>query len=316
MQKKILIFGSSGFIGKNLISILNKKKFKIYGTFNKQKPIFFDKIKYFKLNTLNKKNFKKLPNDIDTVIHLSNKVLTSSMQKKGDKIKISDHKKSLNNILNYCNYNGVKKIIYISSSTGYSDKIKNLKEEDYFKHKPSKKSFLIGHISRLIEKNFKKYSEELLDETKIIILRPTAIFGRYDNFNLSSARTLPYLIKKIDKSKSFIKLPGSGQLVRNWIFASDFCVLISKIILLDFKKKLSVFNVASHEYISTYNLAKKICGILNKKNFKILTESKTVENQNLRKLNTHKLKKVGLKLKTKALVFCLKETINWYKKNK
>ena len=57
---KILILGSSGFIGKNLsLFFNNKKQFKCYGTFLKNYPkILKNKITLKKVNLKKKKKFQ------------------------------------------------------------------------------------------------------------------------------------------------------------------------------------------------------------------------------------------------------------------
>ena len=62
-MKKILITGSSGFLGNNLTNYFYKKdkeKFQIFASYNFKKPKFPKKIKIIKLNSnvLNKKTKK------------------------------------------------------------------------------------------------------------------------------------------------------------------------------------------------------------------------------------------------------------------
>ena len=62
-MKKILILGISSFSGATLASFLSEKNFKVFGTFSKEKNIYYlpfnkKKIKIFKINLL--KDIKKL----------------------------------------------------------------------------------------------------------------------------------------------------------------------------------------------------------------------------------------------------------------
>ena len=69
MKKKIIILGSSGFIGKNLIEYFEKKKeFILYGTYNKTKPIKSKKTKFIKCNLLNSKRVNDVLKNKDIVI--------------------------------------------------------------------------------------------------------------------------------------------------------------------------------------------------------------------------------------------------------
>ena len=312
MKKKILLLGSSSFIGKNFLDNVNLSKWSVIATYNTKKPTFRSKIKFIKVNTTKVNDFKKIPKDIHIVIHLANKVITAKMFKKSKKTDVQIFLLSMINILNFCKLNSVKKLIYISSSTGYSDNLKNFKEENYFRFSPSKNNFIIGMISRFLEKIIFLHSKFNKYKTKIIILRPTAIYGKYDNFNINDARMLPFLISIFNKSKNKIVLPGTGKLIRNWIYAEDFVNLIIKLCSYSFKNKKTILNVASKTYISTFNLAKKIQKYFEKNNVEILTEKNTYEKLKVKKLNIDKLKNIGIKFETNSIDYNLKKTIKWY----
>ena len=59
MSKKVFITGGSGFLGRNLISFLKKKKAKIFAPSSKE------------LNLLKHNDLKKLKNNFDTIYHLA-----------------------------------------------------------------------------------------------------------------------------------------------------------------------------------------------------------------------------------------------------
>ena len=69
MKKNLIILGSSGFIGKNLIQYFSKKKqFSLYGTYNKNKPIKVSGVKYLKCDLLNNKKVNQILKNKDIVI--------------------------------------------------------------------------------------------------------------------------------------------------------------------------------------------------------------------------------------------------------
>ena len=70
-MKKILLTGSTGFIGSNILLTLSKNnKYKIYVTINKTKPkIKYRNVSYINCNLLKYKDCFKATKNIDIVIH-------------------------------------------------------------------------------------------------------------------------------------------------------------------------------------------------------------------------------------------------------
>ena len=61
MKKKIIILGSTGFIGRNLIEYFSKKKsYSVFGTFNKKKPSKLKNVKFIKCDLLKTNQASKL----------------------------------------------------------------------------------------------------------------------------------------------------------------------------------------------------------------------------------------------------------------
>jgi nucleoside-diphosphate-sugar epimerase len=310
----VLVTGSCGFIGKNLLERLFFKNILTIGTYFRRKNfIKSSKIKYIKIDTSNYENFNNKELNPDVIVHLSNKVLTASMLKRNKLVNFVDSLKSILNILNFCNIKKTKKLIYISSSTGYPSSKNKLKENDYFSNDLPIEHYLVGSISRILEKIIFIYKNIFNLKTEIIILRPSAIYGRNDNFRIRSARLIPYLIKKIISAKSIILIPGSGSLVRNWVNVSEFVNLIIKLIFTKKKRDILVMNVSSDKNFSTLQITKKILKILNKKKIQIKKRIIFEKKLNHRILDNDKMKKLGFSVDNKSIDYYLKETIHWYK---
>ena len=70
MKTKLLILGSTGFIGKNLlIYFSNKKKYSISAVYNKTKPTKIRNIKYIKGDLTKKQFVEKVVRNFDLKRH-------------------------------------------------------------------------------------------------------------------------------------------------------------------------------------------------------------------------------------------------------
>ena len=69
-KENILVTGSTGFMGSNLLlSLVKNKNYNVYGTIYKSRPrIESNKIKYKKANLLKSKDCLKVTKNIDTVV--------------------------------------------------------------------------------------------------------------------------------------------------------------------------------------------------------------------------------------------------------
>ena len=135
----------------------------------------------------------------------------------------------------------IRKIIYISSDAVYSDTKYRISENS--ETKPSS----IHGIMHLHRENLLRI---FIPNKKLLILRPTLIYGRNDTHNsYGPNRFMRLAIKNKD-----IKLFGRGEELRDHIHISD----VIKIIYLSLKSnKFGIYNVVTGKIISFKKLAEK-----------------------------------------------------------
>ena len=78
---------------------------------------------------------------------------------------------------------------------------------------------------------------------KMIIFRPHNVYGR----DMGNEHVIPEIIGKVNKAKTFIKIKGSGEQTRSFIYIDDFV----KAFYLIFKKgkSLNIYNIGTQEKI-------------------------------------------------------------------
>ena len=220
----IYITGSNGFVGRNFIIFLNKKKKK------------FTKIKRTDFKNKNKSNYEKLPLIKDKrdnyLIHLSSPALVNLYRKNNYSSEMAT--KCLENevgnalsLVHYCKSNKFKKLIYVSTSSIYGPRKYNAPFSE--KSPPNPKndySKIKLNIERLIKKEFKN----------TIIIRPFQIYGKYDNPN----RLIPTLIDA--KKNQQIDLQNCLQ-VTDLIHVGDLCEVMYKLVFS--KVEFGIYNLGS-----------------------------------------------------------------------
>ena len=110
IEKKIIITGSNGYIGSNLVRYFSKfKNFKIFCILNKKKDkkIFKKKIKYIKHNLLNKIPKNKIKEDIDAILHFAGP--------KNDRDFVNNNKEGLSSNFCLCFFSSFCKVMNFPS---------------------------------------------------------------------------------------------------------------------------------------------------------------------------------------------------------
>ena len=231
-MNKIFIFGKNGFIAKELIRKLRKKKF-IFMSFSKKE------INLEKKNSINK--IKNLIKDESIIIFISAIAPCRNI------IQLTKNKIMALNLIKGLFKKKIKQLIYISSDAVYSDSKKKITERS--KCKPLTYHGKM-HLFRekIFLKNFKK---------NLTILRPTLIYGKGDTHNSYGPNKF---LKLVSRNKN-IELFGKGEELRDHISIND----ITNLIILTLGKNLNKkINLVSGKVISFFNIA-KLCISKNKK---------------------------------------------------
>jgi UDP-glucose 4-epimerase len=248
---KILITGTSGYLGSNLINKLSHKKYNILG---------IDKKK-----NLNNKHVKFLQTDIrklkipksfypDVIIHVG----SLNSEKFYKKNAIGSYNLDINStlkILEIASAYKVKNLIFASSEWVYGDhnKYKILKENTLI-DKNSIKSFYA--LSKIISEDLIKifYENKLIKN--YIILRLGIFYGKREKPNSA----VEGIFNDIKNNKEVI-INGSLKSSRKFIYVDDISQAIIKCINL---KKPHTLNIAGTSLISLKEIIKNSAKVLKK----------------------------------------------------
>ncbi len=301
-KTKVLVIGGTGFIGKNLILKLLKKKCFLIHSVSLNKISNSEKIKnvkYFFFDISNKKNLNNfLVDKYDYIFNLGGNINHNDKKKTRQA-----HYIGFKNLSSFFINKKIKRFIQIGSSTEYE-----------FARAPQSESIKININKLNSSYSLSKYkstiqAQNLYIQKKfpIIIVRIFLVYGPEQKSN----RLVPYVINSALKNLSFNC--SSGKQLRDYIYIDD---VINFLILLMKKNSFDgeIFNLGTGNPVKIKDLINKICKIIKKgkPNFGVI---------NLRKdeplklfANMRKVKKL-LKWEPKySLQSGLLKTIDYYKK--
>lgn len=271
-NKKILITGGTGLIGRELVYTLAKMNVRrnanikiilLSRNANKAKKLFKSILNnglvIQEANLVDRLNYKG--EKIDFLIHAAADTNSRDMVNHPIKV-INSIYKVTKNILDYCIEANVKRLVYLSSmevygTTSLSDGIIN---ED-FKGRVDFNSLRSSYpeSKRLTELLVRSYSQKYKFES--IILRPTQVFGPGVFFN--DKRVFADFTSSALKNHS-ITLKTKGETIRSYIYIKDAITAILQSLLIDLGESYSdVYNVSNENAtISIFEMAKKISEIV------------------------------------------------------
>ena len=313
-KKKLIIFGASGFIGKN-ISLKFKKKFKNYqiiGTYLNNKPSIKG-IKLVKCDLTKPKQVEKLIKDCEIIIQAA--ATTSGAKEIISKPYIHVNNNAImNSVITKIAYdNFVKHVIIFSCTVMYRSSRKALREKDFDANKEMYSNYFgAGWMKVYVEKLAEFYSR--LNRNKYTLIRHSNIYGPYDKFDLDKSHVFGATVNKVINAKSNnIIVWGKGSEGRDLLYIDDLISFV-ELAIKNQKSKFGLYNVGYGRIISINNLVKKIINISGKK-LKIINDLTKKSLKNNVFLNCDKAHK-EIKWKRKvSLDKGIKKTLNWYLKN-
>ena len=310
-MKKILILGSTGFIGTNLVNyFLNKNEYKIFAQYHKKIPKFDKRIKYIKADLTIERNVKKVTKDMDIIIQSAAVTSGSNDIINRPYIHVTENIIMNSLILKHVHINKIKKFIFFSCSVMYPNSEKKLKEND-FNYNIKKEYFGVGWTKVYIEKMCQFFSS--LGNTKFIVIRHSNIYGQHDKFDLKKSHVIGASINKVLNAKKNILIWGDGKESRDFLYIEDLVRFVELVLKNNSLENFEIFNVGSGTMVSITKLVKKII-YLSKKNLKIRFEKRKPSIKSNICLNIYKARKILSWRPIFGLEEGLEKTINWYKK--
>jgi GDP-L-fucose synthase len=302
---KILLTGSSGMVGKNILENENKLHYQILAPSSKE---------------LNLLSFSEVSNYIiankpDLVIHAAGRVGGIQANIAQPISFLVDNLDMGRNIVMASKINNIKNLINLGSSCMYpKNAINPLKEEYILKGElePTNEGYALAKVmtAKLCEYIYREDNSFLY---KTII--PCNLYGKYDKFSPENSHMLPAVIRKIDEAKindsKEVEIWGDGLAKREFMYAGDLADFIFKAIP-NFEKLPQNLNVGFgsdytiNEYYST------IARVIGYKGKFAHNLSKPI-GMRRKLMNNTLLKDFGWEPKT-DLVVGIKKTYNYYKK--
>jgi GDP-L-fucose synthase len=311
--KKVLVAGGTGFVGVNLINRLLGLGAKIRATIHRKAPIILDeRIEYIRCDLTRMEDCRKVVSDMDYVFMCAANTSGAAVMATTPLVQVTPNIVMNSQMLEAAYYAGVKKFIWLSSNAAYPPTgDRPVREEEMFNGDPYETYFGVAWMKRYTEILCRLYSEKLKKPMITVVLRPSNIYGPYDDFEFETSHVMAALIRRVVERHDPIEVWGTGNDIRDWIYIDDF---IDAMILAT--EKINSYDPINIGLGKGYSIKQALQMILEVDGY---TEAKVKYDPSkpsmipVRLIDTTKAERVlGFKPKT-SLREGIKKTVEWYR---
>ncbi len=301
-NKKIIVTGGAGFLGKHLVKKLVERGIS-------KENIFIPRFHDYDLRKQD--DIKRMFSDFkaDIVIHLAAKVGGIGFNRENPGELFYDNIMMGVQLMEQARLNNIEKFVAIGTICAYPKFTPvPFKEENLWDGYPEETNAPYGLAKKMLLVQAQAYRQQYGFNS--IFLLPVNLYGPGDNFNPESSHVIPALIKKCVDAKDKITVWGSGNASREFIYVEDAAEAI--VLATEKYNKPEPINIGAGFEITIRDLVRKIAELTEFKG-KIEWDSSKPDGQPRRMLDVSKAKKeFGFNAKT-SFDEGLKKTIEWYK---
>lgn len=220
----VVVLGGSGMLGHQLVKALDDSGFNVKSTWYSFQPhliqeFYSTNVRWIKFPS-NKHEWSELLKESNTVFHLANNIWTQTQLRNNPQGPKSELKKNTQ-ILNEVRNSNIKKLIWISSSTGYSHEFEP-HEENFHKGRIDGIYASLAKVNRIFENQLFQIAHDKLMDVRVF--RPTTIVGCPNRLPTENSHIFLQLIYElIVFKKTQIYIP---DIRRNYIYSKDFANLL------------------------------------------------------------------------------------------
>jgi len=313
-RKHVMVAGGTGFVGVNLINRLLSLGANVRATIHRKEPVILDeRIEYVRCDLTKMEDCRKVVSDMDYVFLCAANTSGAAVMQATPLVHVTPNIVMNSRMLEAAYFAKVRKFVWISSSAAYPPSGDRLvREDELFNEDPYEKYFPVAWMKRYTEVLCRMYSEKLTNPMMTVVLRPSNIYGPYDDFEFETSHVMAALIRKVVERHNPLEVWGTGDDVRDLIYIDDF---IDAMILATEKiESYNPVNIASGRGYSIKEVLQMILEVDGYTDAKIEFNPSKPSTIPVMLIDTTKAETIlGFKAKT-GLREGIKKTIDWYRK--
>ena len=218
--KRVLVTGASGLIGSHAIEALASRGARAVGIVHTTPPVVVDpRIEYRTADLTQREGCEAAVAGCELVVHAAASTSGAMVMRDNPIAHVTPNLLINAQLLEACARAGVKRFLFVSTTTVYPDVDHPLREDEGFVGEPHPTYFGVGWMKRYTEKLTEFYAQRF--GLEFAILRPTNVYGPRDKFDFTTSHVLPALIRRAVDGADPFEVWGDGSAVRDFLYVSD-----------------------------------------------------------------------------------------------
>ena len=272
-KNKVLVAGATGLIGSNLVNQLVEQGYDVRGTLHDNEPSMTNpRVEYVKADLTSLDDCYRVVKNCDYVFMCAANTSGAAVMKKSPLSHVTPNVVMNSQILHAAYESKVSKFLWISSSAAYPPTgDRPVTESEMFDGDPYESYYFVGWMKRFGEIMCRMYGEKIENPMTTIVIRPTNVYGPFDDFNPETSHVTAALMRKVIERQSPIVVWGDGNDIRDIIYVDDLVnIMINAIETLD---HYTAMNIGYGQGFSVKQILEKLLKIDGYCNAEIIYDS-------------------------------------------
>lgn len=249
----IAVAGATGLIGRHVVEALADRGGEpVVATYRSRAPFSAEGVRWVQCDFNDRVQASHAFAGCDAVVLCVGRVSTSAVLRDEPVESVLDNLRIVTNAMEAAARSKTRRVVLVSSCTGYPPATELLEEHRYDTGDPPGHWFGVGWMHRYLEKQLEWYVRTLGWLESGIVLRPTLVYGPYDDFDPKTGHFLPSLVRRVVERANPIRLAGDGTQTRNLIHARDLAGAVKTVLRPE--PGFRAFNVATPDEVSVRSI--------------------------------------------------------------